>query len=361
MLTGNKGEWSELYTFFKILTDGKLFAADSDLKKIAEKYFIVLKVIRDEPKIGKKIYDISKTRNNIEIYDEKNKRLGIVKKTFVKKRVKKIFEEMKNSSSRTFQISLAEETMKPLRCSRIKAGNNKKEDLILMVHDSISPTTPRLGFSIKSMLGSPSTLLNASGTTNFVYKISNGNVNKNKINTIKGASKVRDRILKIEKGSKHIEFYKTDQMGFQKNMKMIDTSFPEMMAEIIKAFYQGNGRTVSELVEYLNKKMILKEKFDLSKNDFSYKIKQFLCAVALGMTPKGKWDGLTKAKGGYIIVKENGELVCYHLYNRDEFQNYLFNNTKLETASTGRHRFGFVYEKDGDQFIKLNLQVRFLK
>ncbi|WP_157278370.1 HpaII family restriction endonuclease [Olivibacter sitiensis] len=29
-LSGNKGEWSELYTLFKLLADGKLFAGDAD-------------------------------------------------------------------------------------------------------------------------------------------------------------------------------------------------------------------------------------------------------------------------------------------------------------------------------------------
>ncbi|MBD3211216.1 MAG: HpaII family restriction endonuclease, partial [Candidatus Lokiarchaeota archaeon] len=31
-ITGNKGEWSEIYVFFKLLADGKLYAADGDLQ-----------------------------------------------------------------------------------------------------------------------------------------------------------------------------------------------------------------------------------------------------------------------------------------------------------------------------------------
>jgi len=33
MITGNKGEWSEAYVFLKLLGDGKLYAADQNLKK----------------------------------------------------------------------------------------------------------------------------------------------------------------------------------------------------------------------------------------------------------------------------------------------------------------------------------------
>jgi HpaII restriction endonuclease len=83
--------------------------------------------------------------------------------------------------------------------------------------------------------------------------------------------------------------------------------------------------------------------------------------VALGMTPGKEWDGFTKTHGGYIIVKEDGEIVCYHLYNRDEFQEYLYNNTRLETPSTSRHKFGSIYTENGSRYIKLNLQIRFLK
>ncbi|MBE6786434.1 MAG: HpaII family restriction endonuclease, partial [Ruminococcaceae bacterium] len=40
---------------------------------------------------------------------------------------------------------------------------------------------------------------------------------------------------------------------------------------------------------------------------------------------------------------------------------YLVNNTKFETASTSRHQFGDIYKENGKYYIKLNLQVRFIK
>ena len=39
MLTGNKGEWSEIYVFLKLLADGRLNAADANLNAIP-KYLI---------------------------------------------------------------------------------------------------------------------------------------------------------------------------------------------------------------------------------------------------------------------------------------------------------------------------------
>ena len=42
-------------------------------------------------------------------------------------------------------------------------------------------------------------------------------------------------------------------------------------------------------------------------------------------------------------------------------EDYLLNNTKLETASSSRHQFGQLYKENGELFFKLNLQIRFVK
>ena len=79
------------------------------------------------------------------------------------------------------------------------------------------------------------------------------------------------------------------------------------------------------------------------------------------MVPGKVWDGFTKAHWGYIVVKENGDVICYHLYNRDEFLEYLYENTKFETASSSRHDFWKIYTEGSRCYINLNLQIRFLK
>jgi hypothetical protein len=75
--------------------------------------------------------------------------------------------------------------------------------------------------------------------------------------------------------------------------------------------------------------------------------------------PASVWSGIYDATGGYLIVKENGDVLCYHIYNRNSFENYLYKNTKFETASSTRHDFGKIYESDSRLYFKLNLQIRF--
>ena len=101
---------------------------------------------------------------------------------------------------------------------------------------------------------------------------------------------------------------------------------------------------------------------------YEYKIKKFLEAVALGMKPGEPWGGLEDANGGYIIVKSNGDLVSFLIYDRKLFLEYLFNYTKLDQPSIGKLNknkkedappIGRIYEKNGELFITLPLQIRF--
>ena len=94
---------------------------------------------------------------------------------------------------------------------------------------------------------------------------------------------------------------------------------------------------------------------------YEYKIKKLLAESALGMVPSKPWTGKADATGGYIVVREDGEVLCYHLYNRNEFENYLVNSTKFETPSTKRYDLGKIYKKNNEYFVKLNLQIRFIK
>lgn len=361
MIKGNKGEWSEFYAFLKILTDGKMFTADKNLEILKDNFFIVLKIIREESG-GIKSYDISKNDGKIMIYDGDGKFINTIVTKNIKSRIIDIFSSIKNSSHTTFQILDAEKAMEELHCSQIKASSGRKADLIIVLHDKKSPTFPELGFSIKSMLGSPSTLLNSSGATNFIYKIIE--IKKESIedsDDFRGASKIRDKTKHIYNTGRRLEFCEMDSESFRKNLRKIDSNFPEIIAEIIKHYYNGKGPKISDLVDCLAEDKELSKKMDFTKNDYVFKVKRFLSDVALGMTPKKDWDGYTKAHGGYIIVKENGEVICYHLYNRDEFEDYLYNNTKLDTPSTSRHKFGKVYKENGEKKIKYNLQIRFIK
>ena len=88
---------------------------------------------------------------------------------------------------------------------------------------------------------------------------------------------------------------------------------------------------------------------------YEYKIKVFLTACALGMTSAESWDARFDASGGYTIVKESADVLYYHIYNWNDFREYLFVNKYIDTPSRARHNFGKVEEDK----VKLNFQIRF--
>ncbi|CAC9596840.1 Type II restriction enzyme HpaII (EC 3.1.21.4) [uncultured Gammaproteobacteria bacterium] len=231
-----------------------------------------------------------------------------------------------------------------------------------MSYAKVSNKEERLGFSVKSMVGGASTLLNAGKTTNFIFKITNLDVCKIEIiNSIEGRTKIQDRMKSILDGGGILSFDQILKDTFLMNLRKIDTALPIFLAQMLQDFFLGKANKISDLVGMLDNNKILRKSFNLSKSDYEYKIKSFLETATLGMVPSKVWDGFTKAYGGYIVVKNNGEVVCYHLYNRDEFLTYLYENTKFESASSMRHDYGKIYQKEGEMYLNLNLQIRFIK
>ncbi len=91
-------------------------------------------------------------------------------------------------------------------------------------------------------------------------------------------------------------------------------------------------------------------------------MKVLLLDSALGMTSAKEWKGRYDANVGYLVVKKDGDIVCYHFYNRNDVEDYLYHNTRFERASRSRYHFGSLYrDNDGKVYIKLNLQIRFTK
>lgn len=357
----NKGEWSEFYAFLKILEQRQLPAADKDLNPIEGKFFVFHKVIREEKDEPIKIYDISGPGAEVLITNEDGAVLKKISGEDINLKTLNIFEKIKGGRSASFEIPEAKVLMEEFLCTKVKASNNKKADIVAIIYDRISETMPMLGFSVKSMIGGASTLLNAGKTTNFVFKVEGFNGEIGEINDIDSKAKIRDRLSAIlEKGGR-LSFDHVSSEAFASNLKNIDTAFPKFMAQMLFDFFLGKKSTVSGLVNELMKNEAFHKEFGLSLSGYELKVKNFLDAIALGMVPSVEWDGFTKAQGGYIVVKENGEVLCYHLYNRDEFRSYLYENTKFESASSTRHDYGTLYEKEGSLFFNLNLQIRFLK
>jgi type II restriction enzyme len=356
MITGNKGEWSEIYVLFKLLGDKELHPGNSEIKKLENLVYPILRILRTEVN-GNFEYSIE---DDIVVISGNEEVFRIPISEF-QERAKYLLTEIKRNSG-TFSVPEIEEFMQSINCLSLKASSSAKTDITIVVHDQRTGLQPSLGFSIKSQLGNPSTLLNAGETTNFIFKIVDVKINQkeiDEINDISSRSKIKDRILEIKNKGGKLEFLKTQRIIFSNNLILIDSLLPQILSNIVLNFYSSSHSNTEDLVKLTEEENPLK--FDTTDKHlfYSYKIKRFLTDIALGMMPSKVWTGEYDATGGYLIVKADGEILCYHIYNKNEFENYLLANTKLETASSSRHGFGEIYEENGELFFKLNLQIRF--
>lgn len=341
---------------FKLLGDRQLYTGDSDLNKVEELFYPIIKIIRNESG-GHFEYEIN---GDLVIISGGKERLRIPVKTFIDQSAK-LLENIKHSKG-TFSIPEVESFMTSINCYTLKAKSTSKTDIRIVIHDQRINQTAELGFSIKSQVGGDSTILNAGKTTNFIFQVLGIKPTAQEmlgINEIETRSKIKDRIEVIKKQGGKLKYVTTENSIFKNNLVLIDSLLPNILSEIVKAFYTTTFSTVKDLTENINIENPLDYDTQFEHSFYDYKIKRLLTDVALGMTPSKVWTGIYDATGGYLIVKEDGDVLCYHIYNRNQFEDYLFANTKLETASSTRHGFGKLYEDNGQYYFKLNLQIRF--
>lgn len=355
-LSGNKGEWSEVYALFKLLADGQIYAGDASLNKLEDLFYPIIKIIRQE-KQGSHTYELI---GDLILISDKDGQVNISSEIF-KKNALLLLSKIKAEKG-AFTYPELDEFLEDIKCKSLKAKSTVKTDIRIVIYDRNIHQQADLGFSIKSQLGGDSTLLNAGKTTNFIYRVQNITLTDSEIeeiNNINSRSKIKDRISAILSKGGHLEYKEMENQVFQNNLVLIDSLLPNIISELLISFNCTNKSTIEDLNEKLSDSNPLNFNITHAHDFYKYKMKRFLTDVALGMMPATVWNGVHDATGGYLIVKKDGEIVCYHIYNRNQFEDYLFHNTKMETASSTRHNFGSLYIENGEILFKLNLQIRF--
>jgi len=380
MLRGNKGEWSELYVLIKLIADGKLYQSDINLEKDPDNVYDIVKGYKDE--------------NNFEIVFSREEDIIIYKvddgeaKSISRKSIQE-FQELsenilvgiKSGRGKSFELNSINEVLEEFELKTVKAKSTSKADVKLRIYDHRLAKEADLGFSVKSLLGSDSTLFNPGAGTNFIYEIKNfecGDISKFNADTYKAPnniSKLTYRLNQIQENNGVISFVDTQSVQLWKNLKMIDGDMPAIMgyALLYRWIYREPFlSTVAELLEQ-NDPLNFYRGEPSEQKLYEYKIKKFLVESAMGMTAETPWHGEYDSFGGVIIAKEDGDVVCFHIYDFNLFRNYLLHNTIFDQPSTGedednpgnarttgkKYYYGWLYEDNCSMYLKLNLQVRF--
>ena len=358
-ISGNKGEWSEIYTLFKLLGEGKVHAGDADMNKL-DLYYPILNIIREESKKYEYKPDVDQ---HIVVIDENGNEFTRISMNKFLEESAKLLVEIKDANDRAFAIPATESFMAEIGCSKLKAPSKDKADIHIVIHDLRTNMKPLLGFSIKSQLGSASTLLNAGTTTNITYKLVGAELSDEEIDEINAVKGHLPRMQAIFDKGCALEYNDIDHPIFKNNLLFLDCCMPQFIANCLKEDSKsGSTSSIKDCVSEVAKQ----NPFGFSGANieafYAHKMKVLLLDAALGMTPAKEWTGIYDANGGYLVVRKDGEIVCYHFYNRNDVEDYLYNNTRFERASRDRYHFGNVYRgSDGNSYIKLNLQIRFKK
>jgi hypothetical protein len=370
-ISGNAGEWSEIYVFLKLLSDRVLRRADENLEPKDGIGYEIRKIIRKE-NVNMIEYVVNEKDGVIDIVSNGNTLAQFKFEKFTEE-ADYLFKEVRVVKGRTYSFDRTERFMKEIFCEKLKAPSKDKTDISMVAYDSEIREEASLGFSIKSYVRSAPTLLNASMNTNLIFEIDDMNDDDMKIvnrmvkatnvvldENVKERTDIMGRMKFLKDKGYMLRYVGTESKTFRNNMMMTDADIPVIVGAMLVEFYMNGVNNVTDLIEAIAKKNPLGHDISDRRSYYSHKMKRFLTDIATGMVPDTEWTGTEKANGGYIIVKESGETVCYHVYHRNDFEDYLMRNTCLDKPSASRHQYASIDNTvDGKYRMKLNLQIRF--
>lgn len=349
--TANRGEWAELYALVRILLTNVVPSLDKDLNPIPGKLFKFLELLRKDDGTSLRFvpYDSPFDPLSSESLPERSD-LEDVLDAF--------WQDIKSTKGSAFQSEQGLKLMRALGIKNIKAKSSEKVDLYARLAGLVGADDGHLGFSIKSQVGANSTLVNASAQTIFVYSVQGAEVDWQRINAIDTRSKIQDRVKEIYNCGGTLVFDSVSSNIFQENLDLIDSTLKKNLADLLVVAYKSDNRNLVDAITF----MATESDGQQFEKRVTYQIKNFLRAAALGMVPGTEWDGELTAYGGYLIVKADGSIGCFHLQKDDDFKNYLLEHTKFDTPSgaSGRAAFGALYEGPKGVMFSLKLQIRFL-
>lgn len=369
----NKGEWAELYVMLKLLGEGKLHAADNKLKKKLNTYLDVLKIIRQEFDTQVLEYIVDQENSVVTVKPQDS---DIVLETIpmceFKHNAVTLFDGLKKAKgmSVTAPDSVCE-FAKIIYVSKPKAPAVKalkrqfggKNDIFIEVRDGQTAIVSVMGFSIKSKFGQNPTLFNAGSSSQYLFKLYGCNdIIMNEFNSISDGKGGRGWGLckaYLVSHSVEMKFARTQYPVYNDNLFLVRESMSKILAWCV--YDRLLGGNLKHEVQETTERMAAENPLGVVNPEIYYEkaIKDFLMAGFTGMTAGSKWNGKEQVNGGYIVVTDDGDVICYHSNDREAFRDYLYRNTYFEYVSADKYNWSRILKIDGEYYLPLNISVRF--
>lgn len=376
----NIGEWSEMYIFFKLMSDRKVYVANKDMNRLKDVFLNIISIIREENK-GKEYRYFTGDVVKITLNGEE---VATVDSSRFTDNVKKVWDMIISKKDTTFSDQEVIDFLSSIFIQNISSPAQKKSeffggtaDIVLDTMDYRSGVNQIMGFSCKSDIDAAATLFNASGdNTNFEYEIV-GNFDDEKMNafngmfhevTKKGVTKYEvatgDRMRYLKECGVDLRFVNpVKDVARQNLVRCGGMEMPKILGGMLKYYYFECGAAsvgVEDAIKYLADTDYVGYGFDDLYDTYRVKIANLLYAMFTGLRFSKPWSGRSDVSGGYIVVKRDGDVVAFHSCIADEFKDFLIDKLKFEGPSCSRHKYMEIYKKDdGKYYLKLALQFRF--
>ena len=353
-ISGNSGEWSEVYVLLALLAYGKVPLADSDLNILHAQYLEVIEVQRSDRR-GSLVFSIADDAESVVL----NSGEIVTTRTEIKSVLPLLLCAI-SGGGKGIVIPEVEVLLVRMRTYVLAAPSSDKTDLVVVVRDHRNGSINTLSFSLKSQIGTPASLLNASGATSFRYELQGS---PNSVQQLRNLGRDPLKIIKISTASGvSICCGRPLSEQFRENLLLIDSMMPEIVSEMLFGHFSGRASKMVDVIDHLAQTNPIKVKTKSIELFYLQKVRSLLADVALGMTAGKPWDGNYTANSGYLILTKQGTLASIMFSDQNTFRDYLLKNTRFERGSRERHKYGSIeFEKDGNPYIDLNLQIRFSK
>jgi len=354
-----KREWSELYTFFRLLSDGVVYAGSPQVQK-REDACLPIALIQREEHNGPRKYIVE--GEDIHVLGEKIDKVvsredfGVVADT--------VLAAMKGSSEDlVLSPDGVEEFLDKVAIFDLEARTDDRTDFYVAFYHVDAPL---IGFNVRSRMSAMNPLLDGGRTANLKFEqtgIKFANPMINNVNALESLDVVAERMLLIERLGGILKYSDVADKVFRCNLSMIDLHFPRMIAEMLRIMQIDGITKVTELIDRIKETNPLKIKEDLivKHSFYEYKMKQFLLSLALGMRPAKIYTGEDSAVSGILLVTGRGEVLCYQKSDKKVFEDFLYLNSRLEKGSTEKDKYGYLEKENGAVYFKLNLKIGLTK
>ncbi|MBP6065669.1 HpaII family restriction endonuclease [Bacteroides sp.] len=363
-LEATKREWSELYTFLRLLADGEVALGTPQGKRNEERAWPIAMIQREEYD-GTRQYILAEEGVSIRHKDEPL--LPAMPREQLDKVAQLILAAIKASTEDVVASPPEVEAfLNEFRIYDLEAVTEDRTDLSIAFWHVDAPL---VGFSVRSKLSGMNPLLDGGRTANLKFEQTGvkfstpavSNINASSASAL--ATEVADRMMMIERLGGGLKYADVADRVFRCNLLMIDLHFPRLLAEMVRTMHLESIVKVSELTKLMRETNPLKIKEELIEKHgyYEFKVKQFLMTLALGMRPAKIYNGTDSAIEGMLILDGSGEVICYHKSEKQVFEEFLFLNSRFEKGSVEKDKYGFLEKENGVYYFKLNAKIGLAK